>query len=1024
MSSNNSQSDPKVSAAQMDALNLDDLFLGNDEQGDSLFDDMDIDLEDMDGIIGGEGGVDVISEEFGGGDGMMGMMMMDASEARRKRKQSQKTTDASANDEYTPRSDNASSTIGKKGRTRVLLTHAQIVAQMQLKQGPQAPPVQPPALAPAASTGPNKIKTRRGGSSRASTSHPPLASAAGHHPALPQASTAAASTSSKRRKSSLPYLHDPNHPSTQALQHLTNLQTANPQRYKLIHQAQSTVSNFGMKPSETLFFPYMHLPPEVEVKKGQKAFPWMDKLNHASAPDGGGHSTKEKGETSGDSTTSGISSKRSISTSSPLYAIFTQHLGALVDNHGQEHSPESLQKALAQSTRLAKKYVEKASALASTSTTPSTSAFVDELAKLLSGCIRQSAFLRQNLWNMECYAEKHLNEEDFKSCFPVKRREVERLSGAMWLDTDVPTGATPPFPPPVTSPPKATKIVASDKWALPSPSGTKNAPTHGGLNSTPVISVKVKLKYSEWRDKSGRRLVGRLWAPVAWKTAARKAEMALNRAAAANAAEADKTLPTTFAKALSSGTVNAAVLEEVASETLRLKMLGKKATRDTSPTKELTTEAKKASRKKKQKDGATGANPSSSVSTATSLSKHTISMNPIAAPHDLPHIPSYTPFHPAILAPDSVSSHQTGKDCHRALIYNQHPRVLHSLHAKIFNPFISPSERRTLLANEISSTLQRMENARLNHQLEKAQAIRKEMKALQHVYKEDLEAAPEMCNTAGLWKHLEETKYFDKLDEMEDVYDGLEGCWQPELDQTQLLDDGGLWGSLLPPVKVASRRAGEKGVDTEEQSEVEQSSLLFDRLQSLLVYVDGSDEGDNDDDDDDELLSSLPDFTPEQFTYGPASTTTSDKDAMLDVSALTLDQRTFIQLRAAGLIDTSTSSTNLPVVVEDDSAKPSTIQPSNSGNDESIDNVIQLMKADLSTLHVKTNAQVATLQRTALRHISRASNRKRKERDDEATMSKYKLLQKIQKEQNEKRRVSGRVKTGSNKFDVEQWLPW
>lgn len=317
-----------------------------------------------------------------------------------------------------------------------------------------------------------------------------------------------------------------------------------------------------------------------------------------------------------------------------------------------------------------------------------------------------------------------------------------------------------------------------------------------------------------------------------------------------------------------------------------------------------------------------------------------------------------------------------------------------------------------------------MENARLNHQLEKTQAIRKEMKALQQVYKEDLEAAPEMCNTAGLWKHLEETKYFDKLDEMEDVYDGLEGCWQPELDQTQLLDDGGLWGSLLPPVKVASRRAGEKGVDTEEQSEVEQSSLLFDRLQSLLVYVDGSDEGDNDDDDDDELLSSLPDFTPEQFTYGPASTTTSDKDAMLDVSALTLDQRTFIQLRAAGLIDTSTSSTNLPVVVEDDSAKPSTIQPSNSGNDESIDNVIQLMKADLSTLHVKTNAQVATLQRTALRHISRASNRKRKERDDEATMSKYKLLQKIQKEQNEKRRVSGRVKTGSNKFDVEQWLPW
>ena len=70
----------KASAAAMDALNLDDLFLGNDDHGaDSLFADMDIDLGDMDGIIGeaAEGGLgfdglrDVLSAEFGGG-GFMG----------------------------------------------------------------------------------------------------------------------------------------------------------------------------------------------------------------------------------------------------------------------------------------------------------------------------------------------------------------------------------------------------------------------------------------------------------------------------------------------------------------------------------------------------------------------------------------------------------------------------------------------------------------------------------------------------------------------------------------------------------------------------------------------------------------------------------------------------------------------------------------------------------------------------------------------------------------------------------------
>mmetsp|Transcript_12069 Transcript_12069/g.21208 ORF Transcript_12069/g.21208 Transcript_12069/m.21208 type:complete len:175 (-) Transcript_12069:47-571(-) len=69
--------DADEKAAAMDALNLDDLFLGgdDDEQGvaDSLFADMDIDLGDiMDGIIGEAGGnmSEMMSEEFGGVDGV------------------------------------------------------------------------------------------------------------------------------------------------------------------------------------------------------------------------------------------------------------------------------------------------------------------------------------------------------------------------------------------------------------------------------------------------------------------------------------------------------------------------------------------------------------------------------------------------------------------------------------------------------------------------------------------------------------------------------------------------------------------------------------------------------------------------------------------------------------------------------------------------------------------------------------------------------------------------------------------
>jgi len=176
----------------------------------------------------------------------------------------------------------------------------------------------------------------------------------------------------------------------------------------------------------------------------------------------------------------------------------------------------------------------------------------------------------------------------------------------------------------------------------------------------------------------------------------------------------------------------------------------------------------------------------------------------------------------------------------------------------------------------------------------------------------------------------------------------------------------------------------------------------------------------------------LPSYSPQQFVHGPKENLNSDNNAVLDVSALTLDQRTFIQLRAARLIDSSTVPDNPPLVLDDESSsRSSSPRSSDYFNDESVDTVLQSMKSHLSSLHVDINNSVATLQRVALSYASNTPARQQKERDEEAVLAKYRQYQNALKQQKdekaekeEKRRISGRIKTGSYKVDGEVWLPW
>jgi hypothetical protein len=292
---------------------------------------------------------------------------------------------------------------------------------------------------------------------------------------------------------------------------------------------------------------------------------------------------------------------------------------------------------------------------------------------------------------------------------------------------------------------------------------------------------------------------------------------------------------------------------------------------------------------------------------------------------------------------------------------------------------------------------------------------------------------------------MEHTNYFKEIDEKDDVKQELEDCLLMKRhddeggdtleEESETLEskgrvvseEGTYWGSSMKRRRVSTGGYGDDEEEKEEESPESndnvESSPLFDRLQSLLVEVDGSDDEDENDDDDD-LIASLPPFSTNEFIHGPSSSSgrdgndvAHDNKEMIDVSALSLDQRTFIQLRAAGLINAKTHPSR---VLKKRGASSSSIPENSDG--ESISLILQRMKSRLTSLQNESHVDIKTLQRKALLHVKQASERKQKEREDDAVLSKYRQLQKEQKE--EKKRSSSRAKAGSNKFrDGEEWLP-
>lgn len=270
-----------------------------------------------------------------------------------------------------------------------------------------------------------------------------------------------------------------------------------------------------------------------------------------------------------------------------------------------------------------------------------------------------------------------------------------------------------------------------------------------------------------------------------------------------------------------------------------------------------------------------------------------------------------------------------------------------------------------------------------------------------------------------------------------DVRRELAVAWHPEIEGREMY-----WGCAPTPriITVKDDGRGNDGKDrdditvkgklpgkVEEKVEVSTCSL-FDRLQSLLVEVGSEDDADdgsrNDDTDDDDDLWEL---------SGSTRSHKEDDDDVLDVSELSLDQRTYIHLRAIQLIDQPLLPSSHPAVVEEeiapppssnnttrnrDSRKRSRIIYTTNGNrtEHDMDLQIRRRQIELSELHRQNNERAAFIQDKARNFLSPSNKAKNQSILDLHNN----LIQKHGQLAKRQRRVN---KTKVEKR-TDEWVPW
>jgi hypothetical protein len=292
---------------------------------------------------------------------------------------------------------------------------------------------------------------------------------------------------------------------------------------------------------------------------------------------------------------------------------------------------------------------------------------------------------------------------------------------------------------------------------------------------------------------------------------------------------------------------------------------------------------------------------------------------------------------------------------------------------------LAPNARRQRILELIAKHAQALENKQTEMDESRRKTLEKQCQALQKIVDDDDLLA---VNTMTLWKWIDKSGHLNDYSE-QDIRDLL--VYQPEVDKQNML-----WEETPPVTKPKPAH-----------------DSLYDRLSSLLVDVGDDDDDDSSDDDDENSLDSM---------LEPTNGTKETDEALLDLSKLTMEQRTYLHLRAAGLVEESLRPPDQDAGREEDTV-------SNGEGDlrrediSEFDNVVWSMKSDLLRMDRLNNARTAFVEASAKADLELTKQAKRQDERHSQMITKYNQILKKQKEN----KKSARQKLPKKD---EDWVPW
>ena len=340
-----------------------------------------------------------------------------------------------------------------------------------------------------------------------------------------------------------------------------------------------------------------------------------------------------------------------------------------------------------------------------------------------------------------------------------------------------------------------------------------------------------------------------------------------------------------------------------------------------------------------------------------------------------------TPSHPSItfsstnlpIAPTMINGTTTKKKRNEAATTAEClPDVEEPLHNYVD---LQPNARRQRILDLIAKQATLIETKQADMDEARRKILEKQNQALQKVVDDDELLA---VNTSVLWKWADKSHYLADFAE-QDIRDLL--VFQREMAAEHLPWEDTYTNKKLQPVQES----------------------LYERLQSLLVDVDN---------DDDDVSDDLEEASEDEQFWAPTNEATYDEKDLLDVRELTIEERAFVQLRAAGLVDESR-----PPPDPDDEHDNGDDNAEFEEDASAFEELLQRMKEDLLRVDCLNNSRIAFLEFSAKAHLELSKLMKLQDDRNGQLIAKYNQLLKKQKES----KRSARQKLPRKD---EDWVPW